>query len=125
MCGLLQSIGNHSRLHCFFDAVLGIGLAPAALEQRVHAALFVRVTVTIESIARDAHDAAGARDVAKFGGQIEQADLVLDDAWCKTGHGILRWVFAPSFDEDSHLYQNGKPHLLARGTVRSSLNFYS
>ena len=44
--------------------------------------------------------------------------------WLKLFMRFLRWAHCARIDKDSYPYQNGKPHLLARPTVRSSLNFY-
>ena len=89
---LLYGIRYDCCLDGFVHPVLRIGLAPVAVQKSLDTALLVCVAIAVERIARNAHDAAGARYVAKFGSKIEQADLVFYDFLGETMHGVFRRV---------------------------------
>jgi len=87
-CRLFQRKAYYGRLDGFIDAILDVGLLAIGVDERVHAASLHGRLIAIESVTGKAHHLAGAGHVAKFGGQIQQADLVFNDVLRNTTHGV-------------------------------------
>ena len=69
------------------------------------------------------HWPASFCNVAQFGGQIQQADLVANDILVETAHGVAPWCFCAVLMK---IRPSIKTAALWQGpTVRSSLHFYT
>jgi hypothetical protein len=69
------------------------------------------------------HWPASFCDVAQFGGQIQQANLVANDILVETAHGVAPWCFCAVLMK---IRPSIKTATLWQGpTVRSSLHFYT
>lgn len=91
MGGRLRGVGNDRRFRRFLNPVLAIGLLSVGVEQGCHSAIRHGVLVAVEGVTRQPHQLAGPRDVAQFGGQVQQADLVTNDILIETTHGVTPW----------------------------------
>lgn len=76
---LLQDIGQYGLLDDFVHSVLQIGPTPILVQQGLRTASVLRFLITIERVARHAHDLAGLRNIAQLISQAQQAQLVFDD----------------------------------------------
>jgi hypothetical protein len=61
------------------------------IDQGLDAAFVDRLLVAVERVSGIAHDLAGPRDVPELFGQVQQADLVLDDLLYCTHGGLPFW----------------------------------
>src|SRR5690606_21976337 len=119
---------DHGFLDRRIDPVLLERLAARHLGERQIAALLVELLEAIEAVAAVSHDPAGLADAAELLGQLQEADLRLDDLLFRRHCGLS--ILAPPIVRSARPpgslpSQSAKRPTTLLIPVRSNLNFYT